>query len=317
MWDGAVVNKDIDRPRSKETEVFDPGSVAYVMNVRYPTWRPGDVVSNEIDQVRGNQALETIKKALAAGHKVIVGVASDNSPYFAEALSDSGAIIVRRDKPDKTNGFLLGLKRATKEHGVKAIMFMQPEKNGLINSAEELSRPIRENLADVVVPKRNDRLFKETIPKYMYDMETGNNVYARRLLKKLWLEKRKPEEPIPDFDQIDYFFGTAMVSNDAEMLEKLFAVYEFTGKKGKEDVGRHIPKEATFYPIESAIVEGCRILGVEVPFRYDETIKKNEEDNPEMITKREEQRRGLLVAMANFGKMAVGHERARLKPDNP
>ena len=64
------------------------------------------------------------------------------------------------------------------------ICFTEPEKVDLMNHVEAVVRPILRGEADVVVPTRNDELFRRTYPIEQYHSESFGNLHFNLLAKK-------------------------------------------------------------------------------------------------------------------------------------
>lgn len=88
-----------------------------------------------------------------------------------QAIAEA-ANLIRDRNTEKGNGLLNAV-----------ICFTEPEKVDLFNHLHDVARPILEGKTDVVVPTRNDELFKETYPIEQYHSESFGNLHFDLLAK--------------------------------------------------------------------------------------------------------------------------------------
>src|SRR3989344_1419866 len=150
----------------------------------YKDWYPGKLKNiADTDKVRGDQALETIKTAVDLGYIVIV--ADRLSPQeFVEELSSTGAVIEIESESKRSPGRRRVFTRASTIPGTRAIIWTEAEKTDLIKHLPALCLPVIENEADLVIPKREEALFKASYPRYMYESEIVANRLTNKFFRK-------------------------------------------------------------------------------------------------------------------------------------
>jgi hypothetical protein len=278
---------------------MDPPQIAIAVTTYYPKWYTGKLRSiKHTDKIRGDLALEFSRICSSLGYHLVVADAKSTTT-FIKTLSEIPNIIVKKSKNQKRSPQKrLAFQIAAKISGVKVIIATEPEKVSLLENIGRIAEPILKNKADIVVPKRNNKLFGQTYPSYMYESETiGNNLY-NEFLKLYKLMPQKSQD-------LDMFFGPRAFKNEKRIL-KLFM------KKHKLKVGRlALPAEyfdpeqlsnTSFFPIVEALKKKLRVESVEVPFTYPKLQKQNEsQGNLEFFEeKRKAQRLSLILELVHF-----------------
>lgn len=278
--------------------MVNPQSIAICIITYYPKWYNGKLRSiKHTDKIRGDLALEFIGKAQKLGHQVIVSDAT-SSRSFRKILNEINGIHLkfrktRKRSPGKRQTFNI----AYRLEGVKAIVTAEPEKVSILDSFELITKPIFEGIADIVVPQRNDALFKKTYPLYMYESEVeGNKIYNEYLsLYKL----------TPKNESIDMFFGPRAFANKKEVVACFMKRFKL--KTGKTILPHEYfdPEEysnTSFFPIIVALKKRLKVKSVEIPFSYPAIQKQNEEANARelFLEKRKSQRLSLILELIQF-----------------
>ena len=152
--------------------------------------------------------------------------------------------------------------------------------------------------ADVVVPKREDSLFRKTYPDYMYESEMeGNLIYCEALRANGLLSSHE--------EDLDVFFGARVFKNDAKLLKFLFSDYEgnpFNSLLEHKLFNLEEYSNSQFFPVVKALLKKKKVVSITVPFRYPERQKENEEkgDKQFFILKRRYQRLTILIELMHF-----------------
>ena len=277
---------------SKPKEILDPRSIAIVYMTRYPDWYEGSVLSPvDTDKIRGDKAIETFSLASSMGYRVVVGDSIKSSPDFRRNLAAFKNIdLAPRESDDFILSVLSGLQTASQFTGVNAVITSQPEKYSIIRDCvPKLVHPIVFEGADVVVAKREEGLFRDTFPDYMYESEQKGNAILCRLLRNYgWLKPYQPD--------LDFFSGSWAYRNDPKLLREIIRIYDFKKAAGDEmTVRRHIGNHMFFY-IFDALRLRKKVMSAEVPLAYSQEQRQNEED-PAKIEEFRRKRRGQRYAI--------------------
>lgn len=191
------------------------------------------------------------------------------------------------------------LRVASSIDGVDVIIFSEAEKVSLVTDClGKMVKPILTNEADIVVPKRNDLLFKSTHPLYMYESETeGNRIYNEALRTQGFLPG--------NHEGLDMFFGPRALRNDRKIVS-LF-MRRFRIKIGKfslpsEFFDTEDYSNPLYFPVILALKKRLRVVSVEIPFSYPTIQKENEEIGlrEAFVGKRNLQRITLIVELIHF-----------------
>ena len=277
---------------------MNKSNIAIALTCFYPNWYRGKLRSiKHTDKVRGDLALEFIKNALSLGCNVVV-VDGKSAKNFRKTLLQTlnVNVILRRSikrSPAKRQAF----KKASQIEGVKIIIATEPEKVSLLKSLDKITKPILKDNTDIVIPKRNNELFAQTYPKYMYESETEGN--------QLYNEQLKANNLLKNDDAFDFFFGPRAFRNEPKIL-RLF-MKKFKLKIASKGIPAQFldPEElsnASFFPLILALRKKLKVLSVEIHFSYPKLQKENEEigSREYFVEKRKNQRLGLLLELIYF-----------------
>src|SRR3989344_496073 len=245
---------------------FDPAKVAFALIPYYPKWSRGKLRSiKHTDKIRGDLALEFFRQAKKRGCHVVVVDGKSAKTFKKELAGIVGITIISRKVQKRAPNRRRALHVASSISGVEAIIFSEAEKVSLVTDCLEMMvKPILTNEADIVVPKRNDSLFKSTHPFYMYESETeGNRIYNEAL---------RTQGLIPEnHDALDMFFGPRVLHND----KKIIALFmrRFRIKVGKfsfpaEFFDTEDYSNPLYFSIILALKKRLRVVSVEIPFSY-------------------------------------------------
>jgi len=277
---------------------INPAAIALALSTYYPKWYKGNLLSvKHTDKIRGDLALELLRKAVNFKYQIVVVDVTSSKSFRKELISIESINLVKRNSSIKRSpSRRLAFKIASKLDGVKVIIYTDPEKVSLVEkSILDVAEPILENRADIVIPKRESKLFETTYPDYQYSSE----VEANRLYNELLRTNSLLPTNIPD---LDLFFGPKAFKNDPGILSLFLRKSDFPiNKRYSKDL--HFDPEdfsnIIFFPIVLALKKKLRVQSVEVKFAYPVLQKKNEESGLKelFIEKRRSQRLSVLVEL--------------------
>lgn len=157
-----------EQNRKLEIEI-DPRSVAVVTTTFYPNWYPGPSSESEnSDKVRGDLALRMLSEARSKSFQLVV-VDGSNNQMFKEVLRRIDINPLPETEKGMSASRQQGFSEAHILEGVKVICWLEPEKVSISRDClPEAVIPILRGEADIVVPKRNEDLFKKTYPDLQF-----------------------------------------------------------------------------------------------------------------------------------------------------
>ncbi len=273
---------------------IDPKSIAIATITYFPKWYKGTLKSiKHTDKIRGDLALESCKSAAKLGYQMVV-VNGGSSKTFAKELSSiKGIIVIRRRGKKRSPGKRMGIRIASKLPGVKVIVISEAEKVSIVTDCiPQIVEPIINDLADVVVPKREQNLFKSTYPQYMFESEMeGNKIYNEVLTANNLLRS--------NLESLDMFFGPRAFRNDPKIISLFMKRYHILSS---EYFDSEEWSNTLYFPIILALKKGFVVKSITVPFSYPKIQKENEEKNAKdmFFEKRKTQRLGLLIELLHF-----------------
>lgn len=283
-------------------EIINPRDVAIATATFYPKYG-----QDHLETVRGNLALRNLQLALQRGFNVVT-IDGGSSDLF-KTLAESGGVnlfpeMQKGMSPSRRQAYREAFRLVAKETGV--VIWQEPEKN-LIGDEEKtpdciqaIIRPLLLGEADLVVPKRNEALFRLTYPEYQYRSETEGNKRFNRFLRDTGVLKEGPD--------LDVFFGPKAFRATPELLTLFLQMYDFD-KSRISGVQKFANPEnyfdATMLPVVDALIQGRRVLSVEVPFMYPSEQKHIEESYDQatldiMVKKRRAQFFGIIDELIHY-----------------
>lgn len=278
---------------------INPLSIAIVATTSYPKWYKGRLRSiRHTDKIRGDLAVEFVRIARKVDYQVVIADWQSPRTFRKQLSSVPGVILIRRRSPKRSPSKRQALLRSAKLPDIKVIILTEPEKVSLVQDCIKLiAEPILKGEADIVVPKRNEELFKKTYPDYQYDSEVeGNRTYNEELRSHKLID-------INDND-LDMFFGPRAFSNDRKIVSLFMKRYHFSIAHASFPKWYFDAEEfsnTNFFSIVNALRKGLKVKSVEVPFKYPVTQKQNEDCLEDLfLEKRKAQRIGLIVELLHF-----------------
>lgn len=282
---------------AEQISAFDPSKVNIITTTFYRRWVPGQLQWNSgdqvtpdvIDKVRGDLVIQTISSASERGARVIVVDGINNRP-FRQALDRRNVLIFnetdRGMSPSRQQGFRIA-------HAMPdglANLWTEPEKISIVEDClDPLMSPIFRNEADMTIPLRGDEAFF-TYPDYQVEDERESN--------RLWNDLLRAEGLLPsEHSGYDVWIGPRGWHKDITgLFLRRYRVTDPEASLIKPDEYCN----ATFFPVVAALVEGRRVLSVEVPYRHPEIQKAIEQDSPEFRAKRRYQQTTILETTKEY-----------------
>ena len=276
---------------------FD-SSVAIAVITYYPKWYRGKLRSiKHTDKVRGDLALEFFRKA-GELHFPLVVADGKSAKTFRNKLSKLDHItLIKRGSLKRSVAKREVIKKASLIQGVKAIIITEPEKVSLLESIEEIAKPVLMSKADVVVPARNPGIFRKSYPSYMYASETEGNMLFNEILKTNGILKSS--------QNIDIFFGPCCLANSPKIVSLFTRPYHIRIAKSAY-LDSYYYADPISIPIYFAIVmahrKKLRVATIEILFSYSKSQKENElvGDRKFFEEKRKYQRLAVLTELLYF-----------------
>ena len=153
-----------------------------------------------------------------------------------------------------------------------AIVFTEPEKINLIEHVNNIVLPLLVGSADVVVPARNGKLFRETYPLEQYHSESFGNLYFNLLAKQFRGFQQMTDLGDTSTTNLDWLFGPFAFKAS---LAKSWLQYEGTSW------------DAQMIPyVRGVRKDGWRIMGVSIDYRHPVNMKQQEEGDRTWVAKR-------------------------------
>lgn len=278
---------------------FDPKAIAICVTTSYPKWYRGNLRSiKHTDKVRGDLALDFLSRAIKRGYQVVLADSKSSKTFRRELSKFPEVRVIKRRSTKRSPGKRLTIKMASELAGVKVLVLTEAEKTSLLDSIFLIIHPVLEGLADIVVPKRNQELFKSTYPSYMYESEVeGNKIYNETLRAYGLLSKH--------MEDLDMFFGPRVFRNDKKIISLFMKRFDY--KLMGAVLAHRIfdPEEYSnvqYFPIVKALKRDFKVKSVETPFSYPLIQKENEEVGARIafLEKRKIQRLSVLLDLIHF-----------------
>jgi hypothetical protein len=277
---------------------YDPRTIGLAVITSYPRWYSGKLQSiKHTDKVRGDLALEFAQKATAKGFHVVFADRKSSKTFRQRLKNISGLQLITRRVEGRSRGKRSVIKYVAHISSIKVIVIIEPEKVSVIDDCiDAMVLPIFDNKADIVIPRRNDKLFKSTYPAYMYDSETKANALYNQALRKKGLLKK-------NIHDLDWYFGPRVFKNEKKIVQLFMKRYTFND----ESIIAQLfdPDEYSntqYFPIVNALRTGLRVIDAEVSFTYPRSQKENEATGEKdvFIAKRKHQQISLLIDLMHL-----------------
>lgn len=225
--------------------------------------------SPSVDDTRGQLAFKTCRGAVERGFEIIVVDGSPSQEFKAELWNTGARVVDQTEKgmgPSRRQTFSEGLGC-----GREVIVWLEPEKHSLVPLLDDCIRPVSEEGADIVIPRR--RTF-QNYPHYQQWSEMTAN----------WLLG-----DVTGRYDLDFYVGPRIMSLRAARLMASYGT-----KDGEVMYGDNW--EIIFIPILWSMKRRHSIRSVTVDYIH--PPEQSTEDTPEMRQKRDRQRVELVGAMS-------------------
>lgn len=281
MESGAEIVKTMQSPGTlmPKEKISFAGKIVLATNFLYKNYHalvPGqqrDIA--DTDGIRGDLAIQSINKAISQGVQVVAsdGGSSDEFLSAIKAFEDQEMLtVVRATQAGRAPQRRAAFKRAIQFSGKEAIVYFQPEKDSLMDYLVEITKPILDGSADVVVPSRVKELFEKHYTSYMKEIEPHVNKTYNYLMHRNNL--------LPEGENFDWFFGPVVFKNDPEIIAYFLKEYGLRFPI-KSRIGAQpnpeMHSDGHYFPIIEALFRGKRVVSVQVPFIYPKLQRLNEE----------------------------------------
>lgn len=286
---------------------LDHKSIAFAATTFYPNWYPQPLESiAHTDKVRGDLALEFVGLAQGQGYRIVISDGA-SSPSFKDKLAKTDAVILERLSPQRSAGKRQTIQVASRLEGVKNIIRTEPEKIDVVTYAPDIAKAISKG-ADIAVLARNPLLFASTFPCYMYNLETRTIHIWNKLLRQAGFKTKQP---------LDVCFGPNAFPNRPNVIALFMEKYQ-SNTASQVGIRKYVnPEEmsdALYFPIVKALSLGFKVVSVEIPFRYPQTQKENEEITKGLfLTKRHSQQYQHIAEQIHFLRLLSNNPRIRAK----
>lgn len=289
-----------------ESEI-NPRSIAIATTTFYPAWYPGEVKDATVDKIRGDLALQTIRNSEELGYQTVV-VDGGSSDSFIERIKELGVSPQPEIEPGMSPSRQQVFIEASKLAGVGIICWVEPEKAPFIKDCLlQAVSPISRGEADVVIPKRDEKVLESYPDNRSIFERKGNKLFNEILRKHGFLPK--------DSEDLDVFFGPRIFRNDPEILEIFQRRYDFDRRNTKLDqiVKPILWPNALFLPIINILHRGFRVVSVEVPYKHPSEQIEIEKDKPEYKRKSDTQFKNILVSAMHLIRALEANPKSKIK----
>jgi glycosyltransferase involved in cell wall biosynthesis len=214
-------------------------------------------LESEGDRIRADIAEQTLRSAVERGYEIIVVDGGSPEGLLTE-FKDLGAHVYAQEQKGMGNGRRQGFGLAL-ETEKPVIARTEIEKVHYIPEIWKTGLPILGKEADLIIPRRNSL---ESYPRFQQLCEEAGNLYASEVTGRhldLWFGPRTGSREI---------FGGPFMKYNGEFGDKW---------------------ESIFMPVLNALLNGKRVMEVEVDYTHPESQTEFEKGNSELDRKRIEQ----------------------------
>lgn len=223
---------------------------------------------SESDAVRADIAKNFVMRASEIGYSIVV-VDGGSSDELLREFEGYGAKV----SPEEQRGMGKGRRQAIRQaydSGRPVIAWTEPEKLGYIPKIWKTAYPLMTGSADIVVPRRKSM---KSYPAAQQLAEPLGNLFWKHLTGQdldVWFGPRTWKREISDYF-LDY---------DGE-------------KEGNDDKW-----DSIFIPVMDAIIDGRRVISVDVDYVHPYEQSRIEENDPVFDRKRGEQLYNLMNSLS-------------------
>ncbi len=205
------------------------------------------------DMVRAELAKRTFNEALNFNYEILA-VDGGSSKEFLDEIENKKVKIFQQLKKGMGNSRRQANEEAYKT-GKEIIVWIDPEKHSLIPKIQEMSRPILENKADLIIPRRNSL---DSLPKAQQHLEDFSNEFFRELTG------------------LDFDVGAGCRLYKRDLINYFI---NYRGEYGDK-------WEILIIPILNALQDGKRALSIDIDYLHDRKQTEIEEHDINFYRKR-------------------------------
>lgn len=242
----------------------------------------------DTDGIRGDLAIQSISNAISQGVQVVAADGRSSEEFLStiKGFESSGLLtIVSTNKPGRGPQRRAAFEKAIQLTGKQTIIYFQAEKDSLMDYLTEITKPIVDGSADIVVPARTSDLFEQSYPNYMRESELNVNKTYNWLMHKAGI--------LPKDENLDWFFGPVVFRNDPEIVSYFLKEYGLRSPIRSRVGAQPNPElhsDGHYFPIIEALFNKKRVVGVEIPFVYPKAQRDNEM-SPERVAQFQQRRK--------------------------
>lgn len=249
------------------------------------------------NEVRYRLAIDMMMKAKAAGYPVVV---VDGSPviFTRDRFQSVGAFVYSQSLvgmgASRRQAFFMANEKA-KELGISIVLWLEPEKVGIVDLVDQIIEPIANANADIVLPFRSEKSWA-TYPAAQRQSEEKINAFYNEKVADDMLMGSGDSQFDPAFGPIAFH----------RTLARYFI--ECDGRNMTPPIADNYITQ--YAPLLAVLEENARVATVEVDFEYPPEQKVEEETQlaEEMVIKRRRQldeiTRGYMAVMKTLNHRA-------------
>ncbi len=302
--------------KSESAEFLKRREVVFVGTTQY---RKFSLEGNNSDSVRGEIALDQLKKFREAGFQIVI-IDTKSSKEFIFRLEDMGVKVFSEENLSLSGANRQGFEKASDLGGARYIIKTEVEKPWTVEDLDKLVEPLQEGKAEMVIPSRcpnpnseNQLIELCNYPPVQAHFEALGNLDMNKALKENNLLS-------PDIN-LDLYNGTRVFINKREIID-LMSKKLTTTKTGnwlydelttlnpnlEEDVNFGILQaydrwfNALFAPVAALLANKYRVSSVEIPYRHPDEQTQLEIGNKGFDSKRIEQFFKIVGPFADYVK---------------
>lgn len=257
--------------------------IAFVGTTQYRNYSSEE---NNSDSIRGNIALEQMRRLKNEGFRIIL-IDSESSREFVNKITELEIEIIPQDPNDSSlsSAKRKGFEKASQVNGVKFIITTEVEKPWSSEALDKLVEPLRNNQADMTIPSRCENPTSEEqlrdfcgYPPEQARYEALGNKTMNDTLHQAGL--------LDPAINLDLYNGTRAFRNTPEILELMSKKFSITNINNwlydqfiilnpeTTDYNKDIFKEwdkwfaALFSPPPALLIQGFKIRSILIPYKH-------------------------------------------------
>ncbi len=262
-----------------------PSRIAVCTTTMYPKWVPGEADFDALlaagdraaaeSKIRGDLALETAMAVQRAGYRLVLVDGAKDGVFQAE-LARRGIPFHQEAGRGMSASRRQAFTAAYEDPDTRAVVWMEPEKVGMVGEIGHSAEPVLDGSAAMVIPARTQAGW-DSLPGYQRESEAqANTVFNDKLRRAGLLQEGEAD--------LDLYFGNRVMSALGKLRGRL---QEILGRRYAFEKRSAVPlhaavnpgaySEATFFPPVAALAEGLTVRSVDTAFAYPELQRRLEE----------------------------------------